>query len=51
MLVLDGVSNADASQTARVASGALVASLGLFSIWSGTRKSLELRKYYTNDGG
>lgn len=50
MLLLDGVSNADGSQTGRVVGGAALVSLGLFSMWFVARNRLEMGKYFKNDG-
>ena len=50
LLLREGVSNADASQTARVVGGAVLVSLGLISIWFVLKNWLELRKYFKNNG-
>jgi uncharacterized protein YjeT (DUF2065 family) len=48
VLLYDGSSNAQVSQTARLVGGAVFVSLGLISLWFVAKNWLELRKYFKN---
>jgi len=49
VLLYDGGSNAQVSQTARLVGGAVFVLLGLISMWFVAKNWLELRKYFKND--
>ena len=51
VLLYQGGSNEDISQTSAVVGGAVFVSLGFICLWLAVKDWLELRKYFKNKGG